>query len=230
MCVGDAGCLKKPGSGSFENLENLQYPGALLSASGRAASEISRKLGAARADFNQLQRLWGHACAPQKDKVQFFLSLILSKLRYGLSTMWLVAAQRKRLDGFVARCLRRELRIPAAFVLRVSNTVVYEKAGMRPFSQEVVKHQLHLLREVAAQPAGHPARVDAFEGDTLTPQIGRYVCRIGRPRQDWTTLLLQEVRTRVGCQRFQSLISDRSEGAEVRWKAQVEKISSNSLR
>ena len=49
---------------------------------------------------------------PLRDKVQFFNAFILSKLRYGLSSVWLVAAQRRRIDGFVARCLRRILNIP----------------------------------------------------------------------------------------------------------------------
>ena len=224
MCVGDAGCLRRPDGSLFQNLESLHYLGALLSANGRADSEISRKLGAARADFNQLQKLWGHAGVPQKDKVLYLTSFILSKLRYGLSTIWLVTAQRRRLDGFVARCLRRILCIPAAFVSRVSNATVYEKAGMRPFSQQVLKHQLHLLRKVAVQGAGHPLRVDTFEGTTLNPQIGRYVRRIGRPRQDWTTQLLREAQMKMGPQRFEGLITDQSKGADIRWKAEVEKI------
>jgi len=223
MCVGDACCIKKPDGGLFENRESLQYLGALLSANGRADSEISRKLGVARAEFNQLQKLWGHANVPQKDKVLYFSSFILSKLRYGLSTLWLVTAQRRRLDGFVARCLRRIVRIPAAFVSRISNAMVYEKAGMRPFSEQVLKHQLHLLRKVSVQGAGHPLRVDTFEGSTLNPQIGRYVRRIGRPRQDWTTQLLREGQVRMGPQRFQLLISDQSEGAGLRWKVEVER-------
>jgi hypothetical protein len=223
MCVGNAVSLRKPDGSLFENRESLQYLGALLTASGRVDSEISRKLGLARADFNQLQRLWGHVSVSQKDKVQYFKSFILSKLRYGFSTMWLVTSQRRRLDGFVARCLRRIVRIPAAFISRVSNAAVYEKVGMKPFTLQLLKHQMQLLRKVAVQSADHPLRVDTFEGATLNPQIGRYIRRVGRPRQDWTTQLLREGRARVGAQRFDVLISDRSDGADTRWKAEVEK-------
>ena len=223
MSVGNAFSLKKPDGSLFENRESLQYLGALLTANGRVDSEISRKLGAARADFNQLQRLWGHASVPQKDKVQYFRSYILSKLRYGFSTIWLVTSQRRRIDGFVARCLRRIVRIPAAYVSRISNATVYEKAGMKPFSQQMLKHQMQLLRKLAIESDDHPLRVDTFEGATLNPQIGRYVRRIGRPRQDWTTQLLREGRVRVGAQRFDCLISDRSHGADMRWKAEMEK-------
>ena len=82
---------------------------------------------------------------------------------------------------------------------------------------------MQLLRKVAVQNADHPLRVDTFQGDTLNPQIGRYVRRIGRPRQDWTTQLLREGRMRVGVQRFDCLISDRSDGADMRWKSELEK-------
>ena len=224
MCVGNACSLKKPDGSLFEHRDCLQYLGALLSANGRADSEISRKLGVARADFNQLQRLWGHARVPQKDKVQYFTSFILSKLRYGFSTLWLASAQRRRIDGFVARCLRRIVRIPAAYVSRISNAIVHEKAGMKPFSQRLLGYQLQLLRKVAVQTADHPLRADTFEGDTLNSQIGICIRRVGRPRQECTTELLREGRSRMGVQRFKTLISDQSEGAEIRWKIEFEKI------
>ena len=59
MCVGAADCLKKPDGTKFDDARSLQYLGAVLSRDGRVDSEISRKVGAARADFNQLRQLWG---------------------------------------------------------------------------------------------------------------------------------------------------------------------------
>ena len=161
---------------------------------------------------------------PLPDKVKFFNAFILSKLRYGLATVWLVTAQRRRIDGFVARCLRRILHIPASFVSRVSNAAVLKRAGAKPFSQQLLKHQLHLLRKVAVTAADNPMRKDTFIDASLIPQIGRYVRRAGRPRQEWTTQLLQEGRTRFGQQRFQTLMSDCSDGAERRWKLEVDKV------
>ena len=47
----------------------LQYLGATIYGDGRADSELSRKLGAARADFQQLHKLWSRANVARKDKV-----------------------------------------------------------------------------------------------------------------------------------------------------------------
>ena len=45
-------------------------------------------------------------------------------LWYDLETTWLNAAMRRRMDGFHARCLRKILKIPAAYVSRVSDDSV----------------------------------------------------------------------------------------------------------
>ena len=155
------------------------------------------------------------------DKLKFFNAFVLSKLRYGLATVWLVTAQRRRLDGFVARCLRRVLRIPASFVSRISNAAVLARAGVTLFSQQVLRHQLSLLRKVALAEPGDPLRKDTFIGSTLIPQIGCFIRRVGRPRQDWTTQLLREGRERFWYAKFQTLVSDCSTGAEARWKKEV---------
>ena len=142
-------------------------------------------------------------------------------LKYRLATVWLVTSQRWRLDGFVARCLRRLLRIPASFVSRVSNTTVLAKARMTPFSQQMLSHQISFLRKVALSESGYPLRNDIFIDSTLTPQIGRFIRRVGRPRQDWTSQLLREGRVRFWNDKFQTFLSDCSTGAEVRWKKEV---------
>ena len=99
LSAGTKSCLRKPDGTLFEDVGVLQYLGGLISADGRFDSELSRKLGMAKSDFNQLQRLWSHASVSLKDKIGYLDSFIFSKLRYGFATVWLVRAQRRRLDG-----------------------------------------------------------------------------------------------------------------------------------
>ena len=66
-----------------------------------------------------------------------------------------------------------------------------------------------LLGRAGRAPAGHPLRRDTFIGDTLTPQIGRYVRRVGQPRQNWTTQVLNEAIRIAGSQaRVELAIAD----------------------
>ena len=101
---------------------------------------------------------------------------------------------------------------------------------LRPFSEHLLQDQLALLRKAAASPAPSPMRTNTFVDDTLTPQIGRFVRRIGRPRQDWTSQLLREGAQRFGCNRFHTLLQDTSEGADLKWKTEVAKCFSSGAR
>ena len=60
--------------------EGLKYLGALLSADGRCTSEISRRLGAAKAEFDLLKQCWQHARVSTRTKLQLYNSLVLSKI------------------------------------------------------------------------------------------------------------------------------------------------------
>ena len=187
---------------------HLPYPGAVVHGDGKADSEISRKLGAARGDFRQLTKLWNHAKVPAKAKLKCFQALIVSKLIHGLSTMWLVTPQRRRVDGFHVRCLRRILRIPVSFVSRVSNATVLGRAGARPFSEQLLQRQPMLLDKIPHSPGESLLRRDIFIPGTVQPQIGRYVRRVGHPRQNWTEQLLREGAARLGATKFQSMLAD----------------------
>ena len=143
---------------------------------------------------------------------------------YGLSSVWLVTAQRRRLDGFYARCLRRILRIPSSFLSRISNAVVFARAGARPFSDQLMGRQLQLLGKVARSPDDGPLRRDTFNTGTLQPQIGTYVRRVGRPRQDWTNQLLRMGAARMGPETFYNMLADRSHGAQTRWIQEVKRV------
>ena len=59
---------------------SLIYLGGLISADGRADSELSRRLGFAAGEYRKLQKMWGHANILRKRKLELFNALVISKL------------------------------------------------------------------------------------------------------------------------------------------------------
>ena len=187
----------------------MQYLGALLSADGRMDSEPSRKIGTAANDFRQLRAVWNHAGLTRAHKLKLFDSLIVCRFRYGLSVTWLVTSQRRRLDDSYARCLRKVLNIPSAYISRVSNKIVFERASVRPMSQQLLQSQMSFFGRVALSPSGDQRRRLVFVGDTLHFQLDCCKRRVGRPRQTWTAEVYKECSTRLGADRARALLSDR---------------------
>ena len=95
---------------------------------------------------------------------------------------------------------------------------------MRPLTDQLLKQQLNLLRRVALSPADSPMRANTFAEGSLIPQIGCYVRRVGRPRQEWTSQLLREGAGRIGYAQFYSLLQDSSVAAQKQWNVEVEKL------
>ena len=129
--------------------------------------------------------------------------------------------QCRRLDGFVARCLRRVLGIPAAFISRVSNATVLARAGLMQFTTQLLKQQCLMLGKVAFTPEGSLLRKNVFVAASIMPQIGRFKLKVGRPKQHWTAEVMKAARARLGFARCNSLLEDSSHGAYSRWRKAV---------
>ena len=88
-------------------------------------------------------------------------------------------------------------------------------------SEQVLLRQLLLMGKVVKSDAGSAIRRDVFVGSTLQTQVGRYVRRVGRPRQEWSTEVLK-----AGAGRFGSWArmeaSFRNE--EASWKAELRSL------
>ena len=108
--------------------ERIVYLGGLLCSDARPAPEVARRMGEARCAFEKVARVWSHTNISRHSKIEILDSLVLSKLLYGLESLFLYTADRARIDGFYCRCLRRIFKIPVAFVSRVSNARVYQLA------------------------------------------------------------------------------------------------------
>ena len=72
--------------------ESLLYLGSFLCDNGSIGPELNRRLGAARAEFETLCRVWNHAVLPKEEKIRIFEACVLSKLLYCLHTAQVLSA------------------------------------------------------------------------------------------------------------------------------------------
>ena len=107
---------------SIQRFLNLKYLGGVLSSDGAIVHELISKIGIAMNEFSNLQRIWSHSNIPIQRKILLFNSLIISKLLYGLDGTQLNESEKRRLDAFHAKCLRRILKVPHSFYSHVSNS------------------------------------------------------------------------------------------------------------
>ena len=96
--------------------------------------EPSLKLGLARSDFNQLQRLWGHSDVSLFDKLK-----ILQRFRFVEAKMWTCCCLAGDSSAPEVGCIcgalftQSFLRIPASFASLISNAAVLARAGVTLF-------------------------------------------------------------------------------------------------
>jgi len=98
--------VKIPNGSIIKAKTSMIYLGSLLAADGRITSELSRRLGCAQSDFMALQRVWKHSFLNRFKKILIFNACICSKLSYVFFTAAFTSKEKRRLDGFQARCLR----------------------------------------------------------------------------------------------------------------------------
>ena len=186
LSVGNLFSIRAPYGTVIESKESMIYLGALLSADGRARGELNRRLGAAQSDFQALSRVWRHSALSRQRKIELLKAMVESKLMYGLSSLWLSKPERRKLDGFQNRCLRRILSVKPSFLSRVPNAAMLHQAAQPKLSSRLLRQQLVLFGKVASQPAHSQLRSCCLFGDSLQPLPEHYVRRVGRPRLTWT--------------------------------------------
>ena len=143
-------------------------------------------------DFVKLRRLWSHTSLHVSRKIQIFNAVIISRLLYGIASAWLNASEVRRLNGFQSRCLRKILGIQPAFFSRISNAVVLSQAAQKPYGQLLLRQQLVLFGKVARASSENPLRYLSFVGDSFRPLADCFICKQGRPCNDWTRMVLNE--------------------------------------
>ena len=158
-----------------------------MSASGDQSTEVTRRLGEAGAIFEKLARIWRHANLTHRRKQEIFESCVVSHLVYGLDSLCLRQAERKRIDAFQAKCLRRVHSIPYSYISRISNEDVRALARFMPLSHIVFDRQLLLYHRLCQLPSISLSRQVVLGAGGYCPLSFAHRRRRGRPRLQWSS-------------------------------------------
>ena len=224
LAVNCRGAVAKPDGSKLDVKPSIKYLGSTLAADGRTDSELGRRIGAAKQDFQVLRRVWSHAALSLQQKLAIFRACILSKLSYGLEAVCLNQVSRRRLDGFHCRCLRSMLRIPAAYYSRITNADVFCRAGQQPLSQHILRQQMAYMGKLARRPDADPVRRTIFEAGSidLRPLPGKR--RVGRPRTSWAPTVMEACLEAAGStERLQHFFA-RTNGNAQAWRLHLNAV------
>ena len=214
----------KPDGMPVKTKQSMLYLGSLLSADGRIGSEFGRRLGLAQADFRTLQKVWAHASISTSRKLLIYHACIVSTLTYGLHTAWLITAERRRLDGFHAWCIRKIIGVLPSYYSRISNRAILERARATPLSSILMRRQLQFLAHIAYRTHGDALRDAVFRPGTLHPRGFEGARARGRPRQTWTSGVLREaLEAAGGSQEHLSFLLQDTPGCRRAWKNAISK-------
>ena len=108
--------------------------------------------------------------------------------------------------------------------LRVSRVkqVVLQSAGVAPLSKQMLHQHLLLLGKIVRAPDSSLLRRCVFIEGSLQPQVGQFVRRVGRPRQDWATHVLNPGLEKCGRKKFEALLNTRGADSELVWKRELQ--------
>ena len=84
--------------------------------------------------FKSLCKLWSHSGMTQKRELLNFNAYVTSKVLYCLALVWLLKADKSRMDAFQCYCVRRIISVAPSFISRVSNDDVLARASQIRFS------------------------------------------------------------------------------------------------
>ena len=123
-----------PDGARLEVVRTFVYLGGLIACDGRCEGALNRKVGEGRGLFKSLCQIWSHASISQHRKIEIFNACVASKFLYSLESLWMLKADRSRIDSFQCRCLRQIAKIPHSFISRISNEEVFARTCQKRFS------------------------------------------------------------------------------------------------
>ena len=127
----------------------MDYVGTVLTFDGLPGHELSRRIGIAKGDFMALEKIWQYLPLNIARKIHIYKALVESKLLYSLCCQYLSAVEHRRLDGFQTVYLCKILGVPPAYISRVSNITILQRARCKTATDLLLERQILLFGNLA---------------------------------------------------------------------------------
>jgi len=168
-----------------------KYLGGIISCKSDPSEDLANRLSIASREFYKCKDIWDHPKLVLPWKLQIYEAKIASTLIYGIDTLTLSPPHLAKLDYLNARCLRRIMSIPAAYISRVSNQTVFNRAaranGKKKYistGKKIKSRQCLLLGHIIRnESTTDHAKLACINDDGRRVSI--FSKRIGRPRSKW---------------------------------------------
>ena len=134
------------GNEIVKDVENFTYLGSIISNNGQASNEIKSRLGKAGAAFGKMHKIWSSKQINLKTKLNIYHATITSILLYGSETWKIYATERKKLNSFHLRCIRKMLGI--RWQDKVRNEEVLRRTGERNMMDIITERRLRWFGHV----------------------------------------------------------------------------------
>ena len=204
----------------------MVYLRCVLNADGNAGTELSRRLGSAREEFCNLQRIWNHSSISRSRKLEVYNACVVSKLTYNLHSLWLNKNEQGKIDALHVRCLRKVLKIAPSYYSRVSNQTVLQQAGARSISNQLLERQLLFLGDLARRENSDILKQSVLDTSTqgFAPKANTGHRRRGRPKTTWSKgVFAQAVKVAAHSSQDIGYLMMNSPAARTKWSQVVRK-------
>ncbi|CAE8613094.1 unnamed protein product [Polarella glacialis] len=198
MNINHSGRIRSPDGVFLKHVQQAVYLGGLITSSGSAAPEVNRRLGEAANSFDKLATVWKHANISKQRKLSIFIACVLPKLFYAIDSLCLLQSDRRKLDSFHSKCLRKIYGIPHSYISRVSNQAVLDISGATHLSVEFRRRQLFLLHRIAQQPCDSYVKQLTFQSGTCKPVQWNIFRKRGRPKRQWVASVFEQALSLAG--------------------------------
>jgi len=171
---------------TMEEVDKWQYLGVIVSNKGGGGEEINHRINEGNKMFGAMNGIWKNGNMNRKIKMELYESVVLAKVLYGSEVWCMSASERKKLEVFEMKCLRRICGVNR--MDRVRNEEIKRRCGVK-------RGVLERADERLLKWFGHMERM---EGDRLVRRV--YEADVegergrGRPKRRW----LDDVKEALG--------------------------------
>ena len=160
----------------IKEVDSFTYLGSIIDKQGGTDSDVTARIGKARAAFIILKNIWASREIATTTKVRIFNSNVKSVLLYGSETWRMTKKTKQKIQTFINSGLRRIFRI--RWPDKISNKELWQRGSQEPVESQIKKRKWGWIGHTLRKPVATITR----QALTWNPQGKR---NRGRPKNSW---------------------------------------------